>query len=139
MTDRARLERLAQRGAARWRSHSDWEDLLQECRVVAWRHADEPDGVILWRCRCICIDCLRSWRGDRRLANGPLQYVSLDGHDIVDQDELPPSVSWGLAERHAVIADGLASGERPSDIAATIGVHPSRVSQHIAELRKLVV
>ncbi|NBW09927.1 MAG: sigma-70 family RNA polymerase sigma factor [Caulobacteraceae bacterium] len=138
MNDWARLERLARRAAAKWYAHSDHDDLLQECRIAAWEHADKDDTLIVVICRRRIIDCLRSWHGDRRRPVPVL--VPLGEHDAVTvADELPLSVSWGLAGRHAVIIDGLASGERPQDLAAVIGVHPSRVSQHIAELRKLVV
>lgn len=136
MTDRARLERLAHRGAARWSSHSSHEDLVQECRIVAWRHADEPDHLILVRCRSRCIDCLRSWHGDRRHRVPTL--VPLTADPGVAADELAVATSWGLAGRLAVVATALASGERPCDIADDLGVHPSRVSQHKAQLRQLI-
>jgi len=140
VTDWARVDNLARTAWWPWRHHPDIEDIAQECRIVAWRHAEKPDAVIVTIARRRIIDCLRSWHGDRRAGRRPPPVlVPLDGHDRPTVDELPPSVSWGLAGRHAVIADGLASGERPQEIAATIGVSPSRVSQHIAELRKLVV
>lgn len=136
MTEWARLERLARQAARKWSAHGDHADLLQEARIVAWRHADEPDAVIRWRCSCRIIDCLRSWHGDRRHAVGHRTIVPLE-HDIPTMgDDLPMSLQLGIAGRHAVIADGLASGERPSDIAARLNVHPSRVSQHIAQLRE---
>jgi DNA-directed RNA polymerase specialized sigma24 family protein len=133
-----RLERLSRIAARKWAAHSDHADLLQECRIVAWRNAAAPDAHIVRLCSLRCIDCLRSWHGDRRRPVPVL--VPLGDHDAAVTDDLPVSASWGLADaRLAHIADGLSVGQRPSDIAATLGVHPSRVSQHIAELRELVV
>lgn len=136
MTEWARLDGLARQAARKWAAHSDHADLLQEARIVAWRNADAPDAHVVRLCSLRIIDCLRSWHGDRRWAVGHRTIVPLERDVATMGDDLPPSVSWGLAGRHAVIADGLASGERPSDIAARLGVHPSRVSQHIAQLRE---
>lgn len=137
MTEWARLERLARQAARRWQAHGDHADLLQECRIVAWRNAAAPDAHIVRLCSLRCVDCLRSWHGDRRRPVPVL--VPLGDNDGATVDELAVSASWGLAGRHALIAEGLASGKRPSDIAAELGVHPSRVSQLIGELRQLIV
>lgn len=140
MTGPAGADSPAERAARRWARHSDAEDLLAECRIVEWQHRDEPAGVILWRCRNRIIDVLRSTRGDSR--TNPPTVVPLEDHHVpgAEDPDLAPSVSWGLPGRLGVVADLLAAGERPCDIAAGPlgGLHPSRVSQLKAEIRRRI-
>lgn len=148
MTEWARLERLARIAAAKWSADRDAEDILQECRIAAWQHADEPDAHIVRSCRFRAMDWLKATRGrengrirkpDTLMGRGDhASHHTRDPRFESPFTWLARSECWGVSGRLGVIADALAAGYPKQDIAAALEISPGRVSQLIAELRELV-
>lgn len=136
----SRLYRLAKRGVWKWFNHPDYEDLLQEALIMAWKMQDHPDFHIVRKCRFLCIDLMRKWNGDRRFQQ-PI-HVSLEdlGYELsggfpLPEDLLDPSFSWNLSGRLKVVADALLNGETKRMAAKVIGRDAAVVSRICGELR----
>lgn len=135
---------VADQATSRWRQKSHHDDVSQAARIAAWRAFDRGhrDRRVIYRSACsAAIDELRRLTGHRTSTRDARRTLSIDHVTWVepvrpDPDPLPPSQLYGLTGRHAVIADMVAAGEPKQDIATVLGVHPSRVSQLLAEMRR---
>jgi hypothetical protein len=136
---------IARHAAARWRHHSYGEELEATAMFAAWRHRDEPPGLIYVAARAAMIDDLRHWTGGRyRTSPGRVgQRMTSSRDDIehyVGSQPAPerPSVAYGLEGRMAYLIDGLWEGFTKDELARLLGLHPSRVSQLLRDLRQQV-
>lgn len=131
---------IADRATSKWRSKSHHDDVNQAARIAAWRTFDaghRHPGVIYRSARSAAIDELRrlTGRGDAARAAGRTATLDFVHGGSCDPDPFTPSQLYGLTGRPALLADAIAVGELGQDIAAALGVHPSRVSQLRHDLR----
>jgi hypothetical protein len=134
---------VARRVARKWRTHTLGEELEATAMWAAWKHRDLPAPHIGAICRTAMIDELRrctgrSATGARRQGLGVTQPTERIDQLATCDDAESVSTLYGLTGRMAFIADSLASGDRRVDIARHLGVDPSRVTQLIRELRRLI-
>lgn len=134
---------IADDATCRWRRKPHHDDVNQAARIAVWRTFDagHHDRRILYRtARSAAIDELRRLTGRSDAARAAGRTVTLDFVHAVHRDcePFPPSQLYGLTGRLAVLADAIAAGELGQDIAAALGVHPSRVSQLRTDLRRAI-
>ncbi len=132
--NRDRLEQLARQGCCRWNTHRLYPDLLQEARIVAWQHWDQPDRYIVRIIQLRVIDAARRELGRGRRRQPELLTIN-DHPEPTSVDHPCPTVEWGLTGRNRTIARMLAHGVEKQAIARHFHIHPSRVSQLLAQLR----
>lgn len=135
--NRERLESLAHQGACRWNTHRLYPDLLQEARIVAWQHWDQPDPHIVRIIRLRVIDAARRELG-RPGQTRQAELLTIDTDNTPPQttvDHPCPATEWGLTGRNHLIARMLAHGIDKQAIAHHLNIHPSRVTQLLAHLR----
>lgn len=145
VTDLAAALTIADRATSKWRAKPHHDDVNQAARIAAWRTFAaglRAPGAVYGSARSAAIDELRRLTG-RGAARRLRRHLSIDHATWVepvrpDPDPLSPSQLYGLTGRHAVLADAIAAGELGQDIAAVLGVHPSRVSQLRLELRSAI-
>jgi hypothetical protein len=138
-------EKQANKAASRWYGHELYADARSAAFSAAWHNRDEPVRVIKHLCKIAIIDEFRLLNGrpGSALYEG-LQKTYTDEHGILTRvpmesaDSIPPSLSYGLTGQLALIADRLSEGHHKCDIAAELGFHPSRVSQLIEKIQKVV-
>ena len=138
---------IADEATCRWTGMTDHEDLRQVARIAAWRTFDHGhrDRALVYRAaRCAAIDELRRLTGHRTSTRDARRTLSIDHVTWVERagqeldEPLEPSHLYGLTGRHAVIADLVGAGELHQDIATVLGVHPSRVTQLLHEMRRVI-
>ena len=134
-----RLTRLVVIAGRSWRSHRLWPDLRQEGLVVAWQNRDLSDAFIITKARSRMIDVARRelGRNDGRPRRHELLVIDAAPDTFVAAcvDPVDPVLEWDLSGRKRVIAEQLIDGATKQEIAAEIGVSPSRVSQLLAVWR----
>lgn len=137
-----RIERLAQIVSAKWRSHPLHPDLLQEMRLYVWQNREKDDRLIQWMGKHRAIDFLRQTDGRK----GKPDYLrrerhALPGEDFIFDhagatvDQRDTIMELGLTGRHELIARMIEVGYQKQEIAEAMGLHPSRVSQILGEMR----
>gem|GEM_PF-7043676 len=134
MTDWRGLERIADRAARRFPSL--WrDDIRQEALLAAWQHEDNL-ALAAVAARRRAIDHARHL-GGRHLGRQRRVLVEFDAarHSATVAEYEPLELPW-VDERHRYIGRRLAVGDHKDEIAADLGVSPSRVSQLIAEMRE---
>lgn len=146
VTDLSAALTIADRATSKWRAKPHHDDVNQAARIAAWRTfaaGHRAPGAVYGSARSAAIDELRRLTGRgaarrlrRHLSIDHVTWVEPAGHH--DRDPFPPSQLYALTGRHAVLADAIAAGELGQDIAAALGVHPSRVSQLRLELRTAI-
>ena len=130
------LQQIATSICARWHRHPYHDDLLQIALLAAHQNQNLPNSWIGQRCKIAVIDELRRWCGRRGTARYQAEHVGFDeALDLTVDDYLNPAVELGLTGRHYLIATRLAAGYTKRQIAAELGVHPSRISHHLTEIR----
>lgn len=132
---------VVERVVHRWRTHAHYEDLRQVALVAAWQHEGEDAGIVGRRAKEAVIDELRRFYGRPGTTRYRLsRTVSTDGlgddYFLAEDPGLATSVQLGLGKREGFIVDALGRGWPKQDIAKWLGVHPSRVSQLLVELRE---
>lgn len=137
---------IADDATCRWTGMTHHEDLAQVARIAAWRtfdHGHRQRAVLYRSAKFAAIDELRRLTGHRTSTRNVRRTLSIDHATWVeparpDPDPLLPSQQYGLTGRHAVIADMVGAGELHQDIATVLGVHPSRVTQLLHEMRRAI-
>ncbi len=137
---------IADEATRRWRRQRHHDDVAQAARIAAWRTFDRGHRTrpaIYRSAHSAAIDELRRITGRRAGTRAARITTSIDHISYVetpgdDPDPIPPSLQYGLTGRHAVIVDLVAAGELRQDIAAELGVHPSRVTQLLREVRRAI-
>lgn len=135
-------EVIARWAASPWRGADHYDDLLQEARLACWAAQASWDparaALVSWmqyRARHAVIDAARRWYGRSRRPD-PVPLTEVDEPGVVDQHDLLADVEARLGDVEAKVWRGLRHGWRKSEIAEALGVHRSRVSQHVRRLRK---
>ncbi len=129
-TDDARIESLARTACRPFRPDRDYDDLLQEARIAAWRHLADPDGLVVTIARRRAIDTLRK-RLDTLITDGVVD-------EQPTEDPIDPVLEYGLTGRTAAVAERVAARERYRVIGEELGVTESRISQIVRGLRDRV-
>jgi hypothetical protein len=101
-----RLEQLAHQGCCRWNTHRLYPDLLQEARIVAWQNWDRPDSHVVRIIQLRVIDAARREIGRPGQRRQP---------ELLTMNDTP--------------------GIEKQAIARHLHIHPSRVTQLLAQLR----
>ena len=134
-----RLQQIARSSVARWHRHPYHDDLLQIALLAAHQNQELPNAWIGQRCKIAVITELRRWYGRKGTYRYRAEHVGFDeALDLTVDDHPNPAVELGLTGRHHVIASRLAAGYTKVQVAAELGVHPSRVSHHLTEMRSLL-
>lgn len=132
---------LAERAVIRFRFDRDWDDLLQESRIAAWQHAAKPAGLVRTICYRRAVDWLRA-RHHYRVWGPSEPVLAADvrdsgfvdpGFEQVDRSDWRPPVLGDPTLDY--IIERVAAGKTKAAIAAELGVHPSRISQHLRVIR----
>jgi len=157
--DHKEIRRLCKAAIASIRSYQippslDKDDLMQEGSIRLWQYMQSAEvtatGYLVTVARSAMIDAIRraQWVPRSKKDEGSLNMEPLEDYyeeplpcdaigrvnvrQVIDRISAMPSRAKDAAEL-------LASGLDPSEVAAIMGVHPSRVTQYRTELRALVM
>lgn len=139
-----RYDMVARQACSLWRDHRDWEDNLQEARLLAWQNRGiKNDRHLVGLVRLRMIDHFRRTtpynkrKKQLRITSVLVGDEGLGFFDTDHHDHHDPLLDYGnLTGPLRTIAAGLARGDRKQDIADELGVSPARVSQLLPDLRK---
>lgn len=129
MDPRERLE-LARRACWKWRYDRDFDDIVSEA-VIRTLDCDGPPAYLFRRMRWRAVEHLRRRSGRNfERDHWTLQDWEVPSHEDRERVEL---VVTEVEER---VVRLLAEGLTKRQVAERLGVHPSRVSQHLAAIRR---
>lgn len=147
------LERVAESLTFGYSTYAFYDDLVQIALIALWQNIDKDTSLRNSIAKRRVIDEFRRlthYRSNRevKLTMIPLTVESDDGdtftHDdavVVDFDqalELEELLSKFEKLQHRQIALGLLQDKTKAEIAGEMGIHPSRVSQNLTEIRKML-
>jgi len=155
-TQDERVMRLARIACRHWSANADYQDQVQIAATAVWQCLDLEDYQCIRRARNACADRWRQVHGRNGCKTSTSMPLHIGGEsvslvtslkslsptaesEIADIDHLKPAAlaaEAGLEGTLKLVAIRLAEGTPKKDIAAELGVHPSRVSQHITSLRE---
>lgn len=148
--DASKMESIVRQAVKNWSSHRDYEDLKQIGRIAYWREScsDDPDALAVVKVRRRVIDGWRSMNGCHRDKHGYL-HGSLESDEellaVLDSSSENQYLSCAFElkdmfkGKKKTIANMVIEGFNNQTIANHLGLHPSRISQILAEMKKQLI
>jgi DNA-binding CsgD family transcriptional regulator len=140
---------IAKKAVSQWRYYSYGEEVEASAMYAAWKSRDQQGNFIYMKARSAGIDELRRWTGRETSSKRKVKDLTFASSDMFDDGYLSSLATYDTESlsvvniynfkgRLAIIAQMLSEGETKAAVADRLGLHPSRVSQLLKDLRKEV-
>lgn len=147
MIDQQRMESIVRQACRKWNFHRDIEDLKQIGRIAYWSESccNDPDPLAIIKVRRRVIDGWRSMNGSVKDKHGFLHgSLHCDEELLIELASSSEDEYLGNAydlvnifkKNKKIVASLIIEDLNKQSIAKHLNVHPSRVSQLLADMRK---
>ncbi len=134
------MNMIVKKAVSKWHFSNVYDDLVQIARIAYWEscNEDDPDYVMVTKVRRRTIDGWRRLSGRSKYRFECVEIPEEKYHPAIMDQEYFSIECLNLPEKHSLVVSYIASGLLKSEVAELLGITPSRISQILAETRRIL-